>query len=147
MAPGSQPTKPIPQSTAYHRRRGRPAREQTDEDKLYITPKEQQILSADISWILDTGSAVKLEEVRNLAFKIKCLQLEALGQHKSIRRIEPPGKNWHDGFFERHKQELRVEKIKGLGWQRQLLLLGDNVLDFAALHSDIEQLCSECAGI
>jgi hypothetical protein len=147
MAPGSQPTKPIPQSTAYHRRRGRPARKQTDEDKLYITPKEQQILSADISRILDTGSAVKSEEVRNLAFKIKCLRLEALGQHESIQRIEPPGKNWHDGFFKRHKQELRVEKIKGLGWQRQSLLLGDNVPDFAASHSDIEQLCSECAGI
>jgi hypothetical protein len=65
----------------YHRKRGRPTKQQKNEKQRYITAKEQQILSADISRILDTGSAVKPEQVRNLAFEIKYLRLKALGQH------------------------------------------------------------------
>jgi hypothetical protein len=74
----------------YHRQRRRPTKQQQNEKQRYITAKEQQILSAKISQILDTGSAVKPEQVRNLAFKIKYLRLEALSQHKSIQRIQPP---------------------------------------------------------
>ena len=85
--------------------------------------------------------------MRNRAFEIKRQRLEAHGQSQAIQMIRPPSKNWPDGFLERHKRELQIEKLRGIGWRPKALPWGEEIANFAASLSDMTYLCSKCAKI
>jgi hypothetical protein len=141
------PDRRIPRSTEWHRKKGRPTRQQKAEKQRYITAEENAVLCTEVAILLGSGLAALSERVRSRAFEIKRQRLEALGQSQAMQMVRPPSKNWPDGFLERHKRELQIEKLRGIGWRPKASPWGEEIADFAASLSDTEHLCSECAKI
>ena len=97
--------------------------------------------------MLDLDSKNISKKLRKQAFELKHQRLSAHGLRKASQSLEPPDKNWPGRFLERHKEQLQVEKIVGLGWRRRSTLWGTQVADFVASDVDVNHLCWSCAKV
>ena len=140
--------KQFPSTTQCVRKNQMPTVERKGLGQGYLTAEGEQILCTHTAAnFLKDGSTSISEYVREGARVVKRKCLMDLGEHQMVQRVKRPGKNWSNPFLERHQEELQIEKVRGRGWQRKSLLLGDKIADFVASLSDVEQLCLGCAKI
>jgi hypothetical protein len=97
----------VPYSTAYHRARGRPSKEDKARRQQYLTPPEEKALIKYVLWMCSLGFPIRMKHLPPLAFII------AQRRFLIHRTIKPLGKNWPKAFEKRHP-ELISRKVKAV---------------------------------
>lgn len=130
--------RPIPASTLWHRKHGRPSMLDKARSQQYLNPPEEKALSDYLLRMADNDFSMPVKYVRTLA----CVIAEQRGkimeysagrvEEKQPDHVRPPGKNWPQGFYKRHP-ELKAKKVKALDWARHDSSIYDKVCEWFAL--------------
>jgi len=97
----------VPLSTLHHRAQGRRSKEQKAQSQQYLTPSEEKALEKYLKGISDLGNPMRIKFVPSLAFVI------ARQRSTTEKPINPPGKNWAQGFVRRHPA-LKSRRVRAV---------------------------------
>ena len=100
----------IPCTTLQHRAKGRRCWEEKKEAQQWLTPYEETALVNMLVQQDAIGFAVRIKYIREIAFTLACKRPEA------ERPAQPPGENWPQYFYKRHKDVLKASRSRALDW-------------------------------
>lgn len=101
----------VPRTTLGYRARGRPSRQQKNQDQQYLYPWEEKALVNFLSHQDALGRSVRVKYVCSIAFNL------ASQRAPDDRPSKPPNKNWPSGLYKRHST-LGVSRRQALDWKR-----------------------------
>jgi hypothetical protein len=111
----------VPLSTLHHRAQGRRSKEQKAQSQQYLTPSEEKALEKYLKGISDLGNPVRIKFVPSLAFVIA-------RQRSTIEKpINPPGKNWAQGFVRRYLV-LKSRRVRAIDWKHHENNIYDKII-------------------
>ena len=119
----------LPPTTRWYRAHGRRTREEKAAKQQYLTPQEEKALVQYVLRLSKNGYPVPVKLLRSLAFVIRCRRSSVFQVPAADSAIQPPGKNWPQGFYKRHP-ELQARRLKALDWTRHEHNIYDKVTDW-----------------
>jgi len=87
----------IPHTTLQHRARGRPPIAEKAVSQQYLSPWEEKALAEFVAHQDALGRPVRIKHLGSIAFSL------ARRREPAKRPSKPPGKNWSQSFYKRHK--------------------------------------------
>ena len=107
----------VPASTLWHREQGRPSRREVAAQKQYLNSSEEKALADYVLRMAERGHPAPVKLLRYLAWMIARRRSSTFQILADDNRVQPPGKNWPQGFYKRHPQ-LRPRKLRPIEWAR-----------------------------
>jgi hypothetical protein len=111
----------VPLSTLYYRVQGRRSKEQKAQSQQYLTLFEEKALEKYLKGISDLGNPVQIKFIPSLAFII------ARQRSTTKKPINPPGKNWAQGFVRRHPA-LKSRRVRAIDWKHHKNNIYDKII-------------------
>lgn len=109
-------TNDLPSTTRWYRRHGRPSLKEKAVRQQYLSPQEEKGLAEYVLRMSRTGTPLPVKSLRVLAQSIR-RQRECTFQCPGNDIVAPPGKNWPQGFYNRHP-ELKARRTKAIDSSR-----------------------------
>lgn len=104
-------------STLWDRAHGRRPRKEKAVKQQYLTSQEEKALVNYALRMSRNGYPIPVKFLRSLAQVIVRQRLSAFHTSLTDDAVEPPGRNWPQGFYTRHS-ELKSRRVKALDWSR-----------------------------
>lgn len=101
----------VPLSTLHHRACGRPSKEDKARGQQYLNPSQEKGLARYAKLMSELGNPVRIKFLSSIAFSMR-------KRSTSDETINPPGKNWAQGFQKRHPEIIRSRRVRPMPWER-----------------------------
>lgn len=130
--------KPSP-STLWRHARGQPILQDKASRQQYLTPREEKALLEYVLRMADRGYPLPVKFLRTLAFVIARQRTSTSAVTAAQSEIHPPGKNWPQGFYQRHP-ELRAKRLRPFDWARHDVNIYDKMIAwFTVIGKELEK--------
>jgi hypothetical protein len=96
---------------------GRQSRREKATSQQYPTPSEEKAVVDYLLQMSNNGIPIPVKFLCSLALIIARQRSSTFQVPATDGKIQPPGKNWPQGFYKRHP-ELKARRVKALDWNR-----------------------------
>jgi hypothetical protein len=107
----------IPTSTLWRRANNKPSIVDKAANQQYLTPQEEQALVEYVLRLANNGYPLPVKFLRSLALVIAQQRSSTFQIIDPSFEVQPPGKNWPQGFYLRHPQ-LKARRLRAIDWKR-----------------------------
>lgn len=105
----------------------------------YLTPQEEKAVVDYALRMSSKGWPVPVKLLRSIALVIRRHRDSVFHISSDDDGLQPPGKNWPQGFYKRHP-ELKAVKVKALDWKRHDHSIFDKVTEwFSVIGKELRQ--------
>jgi hypothetical protein len=122
----------IPASTLWRRANNKPSIADKAANQQYLTPPEEQALVEYVLRLANNGYPLPVKFLRSLALIIVRQRSSHFQITDSGVEVRPPGKNWPQGFYQRHPQ-LKARRLRAIDWKRDAGQIEDKVRHWFAI--------------